>query len=1269
MNFVRPKLLMSLLLAALLGFVAMEASAQDLGVSAINVRSNAQTGNHPILMGTGNNSIDVVITNYDAVVGGSATFTVDLEVSWPNQVGGPLVLTQNYMGSSTFSPGESVTITYTGDWHNTNGFNFDRRIIYTLDARVYNITGGDVNSSNDRLSDHLMPREVAPAFQQPRVKVDYRGGAGIDFTNLTYVGEYLSASGLVNDLEVSINSGTYSMTHSTPSSATMSLDGSSFSTDNMYTVTFSGSKNYPQNVIIRGSARERDLGDAWFWKIKDINTKIQYLTFQLEPTTDYNEGGRVLDFENTQAFNEQGSDVNLQSQEVYYNVFEGYTTPEENSSTFSTVYCDGNYLKSFKFNKNKVTGGWRCFQMDNDMYSDPSGITLEVMNNEFNDFTNGGVYVERPAVTKPAGYQGGTFSGNTFMTSSMDGDALYISNLSHVTNNNFYLTGTAASGEYAITVVHDPAYETIAYIDNNNIMDNPDGTPVSSQIGGIMVVNAKQSYIRNNNITIDNAGTDFGIMVIGGGTDLITYFAHVQKNTINMTTLGNGMSFSGGYYKAYYNAVNVQGTNTPMGTGAYGVLTSGCTGILAMNKILANYADGVLSSGSIDQYFYYNTIVVTGAADNTKTAVLLSNGDNTLKRNMLVNMGTNAASYAIFVSDPYTGNLVLDENNYWSGGANFGNIGSSAIALLGDWQTATQALATTNDVGSTNAPVILNENGDYLYEYFDNDEDPNNGGPYAGIYYTTALFANDDPLHNEFEINDFYGNERIGWYAGVVNLEPVVTINTQPLDILSCQGEDHLLQCIADASLNSHPVYQWYKDDVAIPGATNAGLNLNNLDWQSAGKYYCMIGDMGGGTPVKSHEVLVVVVGKTEITRQPAPQTGSLHGSVTFEVELHTRGFENNPDDPLYPFNELLQPEIQWYVLDNGVGVPLENTPDQDYNIIAGAKSNILTISNLNEDSWTTPIQVYARVRGYCDFEYDLLNNKVWNWVYSDTVGISQPPSIESVDVALTNGTEYCEGESVEMTATANTTGEIESMEYQWMKDGANIMDATNDVYTIENVKKSDIGDYTCMVTIYPGELSATSATLTFDVKEKPVISSQSEDMDVKEGDPFTLEVTANGYEPLSYQWSKDGTEIDGATSSTYTVDPSTKDDGGSYLCMVSNDCGDVTSSPINVTITDGGEPNDVPEAVAGGFVLFGNIPNPFTETTNITFSTPYATNVKLVITDIFGREKAVLFNGTVDGPQTVEVNSTNLRLAAGVYYYTLIADGQKLTKRMVLVK
>jgi hypothetical protein len=74
------------------------------------------------------------------------------------------------------------------------------------------------------------------------------------------------------------------------------------------------------------------------------------------------------------------------------------------------------------------------------------------------------------------------------------------------------------------------------------------------------------------------------------------------------------------------------------------------------------------------------------------------------------------------------------------------------------------------------------------------------------------------------------------------------------------------------------------------------------------------------------------------------------------------------------------------------------------------------------------------------------------------------------------------------------------------------------------------------------------------------------------EGGEATFTVTAEGTEPLSFQWRKDGNNISGATSASYTINPVELVSAGDYDVIVGNACGSSTSNTASLTVWPGVE-------------------------------------------------------------------------------------------------
>jgi hypothetical protein len=106
--------------------------------------------------------------------------------------------------------------------------------------------------------------------------------------------------------------------------------------------------------------------------------------------------------------------------------------------------------------------------------------------------------------------------------------------------------------------------------------------------------------------------------------------------------------------------------------------------------------------------------------------------------------------------------------------------------------------------------------------------------------------------------------------------------------------------------------------------------------------------------------------------------------------------------------------------------------------------------------------------------------------------------------------------------------------------------------------------------------------------------------------------------------------------------------------------------TPFNVgaTSVDSKETTSIPVE----FALSQNYPNPFNPTTNIEFSLPKNSNVKLVVFDILGRVVAELVNGELNaGYHKVEFNAANL--ASGIYFYSIKAGDFASVKKLMLLK
>ena len=108
---------------------------------------------------------------------------------------------------------------------------------------------------------------------------------------------------------------------------------------------------------------------------------------------------------------------------------------------------------------------------------------------------------------------------------------------------------------------------------------------------------------------------------------------------------------------------------------------------------------------------------------------------------------------------------------------------------------------------------------------------------------------------------------------------------------------------------------------------------------------------------------------------------------------------------------------------------------------------------------------------------------------------------------------------------------------------------------------------------------------------QAPVITDQPDSLTVSVGSPASFSVTASGAATLTYQWQRNGTNISGATSSTYTLGAAQlADDGARFRCRVSNSLGTATSSEAVLAVTPGTIPTaSITQPLAGTLYTAGD--------------------------------------------------------------------------------
>lgn len=124
------------------------------------------------------------------------------------------------------------------------------------------------------------------------------------------------------------------------------------------------------------------------------------------------------------------------------------------------------------------------------------------------------------------------------------------------------------------------------------------------------------------------------------------------------------------------------------------------------------------------------------------------------------------------------------------------------------------------------------------------------------------------------------------------------------------------------------------------------------------------------------------------------------------------------------------------------------------------------------------------------------------------------------------------------------------------------LLGQTNNTLIISNASPSNLGSY--YVVASNGVAGVTSSVVSLTLLYPPSISTNPVGFTQDYHSSQSLEVVAAGTPPLSYQWFLNGTNLLGATNSSYFIASLSLADTGAYLVEVTNAYGEAESIPVN---------------------------------------------------------------------------------------------------------
>ena len=320
--------------------------------------------------------------------------------------------------------------------------------------------------------------------------------------------------------------------------------------------------------------------------------------------------------------------------------------------------------------------------------------------------------------------------------------------------------------------------------------------------------------------------------------------------------------------------------------------------------------------------------------------------------------------------------------------------------------------------------------------------------------------------------------------------------------------------------------YQWLFEGQPIPSATSSTLTLNSLQVTNAGNYSVLVTAATGA--IESDAATLVVTEPPLFTSNPASLRVVTGSNVTLTVTAA------GPKPIAY----------QWRF--NDINIP-------------GATNPTVTLPNV-----TTANNGSYRV---------IATN-----VYGST--ISQPGTLEVLvapEITLQPADQTNQaGDTVSFVAQASGSAPLS---FQWRLNGTNLPGATSDTLTVQSIGVTNAGLYSIIASNLAGVAISSNAILI--VHSAPVITAPPVSRIVNASVPVSFTVAALGDVPFTYQWRLNGTNIAGATGSTYSIGAATPSHEGLYTVAVSNALGFAVSSAARLTVV----PLSVvvPWAAAGG--------------------------------------------------------------------------------------
>jgi trimeric autotransporter adhesin len=511
------------------------------------------------------------------------------------------------------------------------------------------------------------------------------------------------------------------------------------------------------------------------------------------------------------------------------------------------------------------------------------------------------------------------------------------------------------------------------------------------------------------------------------------------------------------------------------------------------------------------------TFTTPSLTDTTTFYVAATTGGPTYNVGALnTTIGTAAAVGGYYVTFHVLTPVTLQTVDvFWSG-----TVGAPYSIIIRD--SASGATVSTHNgnitISGTATPQIVDINsylvpGVYQIGFATNPGTYRNSTGASYPYTVPGVLSITSNTFNNNNYYYYYYNWKIGTgcetprTAVVAAVNHPVTITTQPANQTVCEGNAVTFNVAVSGT--TPMAFEWKKNGLTIAGATTSTYTINNVSFADVANYSVIVTNTCNA--VASVSATLTVNANTVITTEPAAQVVCAGNNATFSVIANGVALT-----------------YQW----RKAGINITGANSASYTITGATTADAANYDVL--------------VSGTCGNDTSVTVSLTVN---ANTTITTQPV-----------GQVVCAGSPINLSVSANGT----SLTYQWRKNTAAIAGATSATYSIASPVAADGGSYDVIVTGSCGAQTSTAVTVT--VNPVTAITTHPVSVAVCPSASASFSVTAAGT-GLTYQWKKNGADITGATSSTYTISSVAAGDAANYTVVVTGTCGAATSNAAALTV------------------------------------------------------------------------------------------------------